>query len=321
MLRQHSVIASCLLVTLSLIAGCTRQPNTNSVVNEETLDVVCTTGPVTDILRNLGGERLRVIGLMGPGVDPHLYRATTADVERLHDADMIFYNGLHLEGRMAEMFEKMAARKPTFAVTQSLVDENNPKLRKPPEFEGYYDPHVWHDPTLWAECVKYIAKVLGGKDPSHRELYAKNAEAYLKQLTEADEYCRQQLATIPEEQRALVTVHDAFNYFCSAYGLTSMPLKGVSTEDEVTIGRMDEVVQFLVDRKIKAVFVESATSPQIVEALLEPCRRAGHDVKIGPKKGEEFILYADALGPAGSGADNYVGMIKANVDTIVSALK
>ena len=308
---------------LSILAGCTSQTKTakETNTNKDTINVVCTTGPVADILRNLGGKRLNVIGLMGPGVDPHLYRASTADVERLHDADMIFYNGLHLEGRMADMFETMAKRKPTSAVTQSLVDENSPKLRKPPEFEGYFDPHVSHDPKLWAECVKYVAKVLGEKDASHRELYEKNAEAYLKQLDETDAYCREQLKTIPEAQRALVTVHDAFNYFCQAYGLTSMPLKGVSTEDEVTIGRMDEVIQFLVDRKIKAVFVESAAAPQIVEALIEPCRKAGHEVNIGPKPGVEYVLYADALGPAGSGADNYVGMIKANVDTIVSALK
>ena len=321
MLRQQLAYACALLVGLSTFASCTSQTKTGKETNNDTIDVVCTTGPVADILRNLGGKRLNVIGLMGPGVDPHLYRASTADVERLHDADMIFYNGLHLEGRMADMFETMAKRKPTFAVTQSLVDENNPKLRKPAEFEGYFDPHVWHDPKLWAECVKHVAKVLGEKDASHRELYERNAEAYLKQLDEADAYCREQLDTIPEAQRALVTVHDAFNYFCQAYGLTSMPLKGVSTEDEVTIGRMDEVIQFLVDRKIKAVFVESAAAPQIVEALIEPCRKAGHEVNIGPKSGVEYVLYADAIGPAGSGADNYVGMIKANVDTIVSALK
>jgi manganese/zinc/iron transport system substrate-binding protein len=321
MLRQQSVFASGLWIGLLLCLGCTRLPTEDAVADKESLDVVCTTGPVADILRDLGGERLNVVGLMGPGVDPHLYRASTADVERLHDADMIFYNGMHLEGRMAEMFETMAERKPTFAVTQSLVDENNPKLRKPPEFEGYFDPHVWHDPKLWAECVKYVTKILVEKDPSYRELYEKNADAYLKTLDEADAYCRDQLATIPEEQRALVTVHDAFNYFCEAYGLTSMPLKGVSTEDEVTIGRMDEVVQFLVDRKIKAVFVESAAAPQIVEALIEPCRNASHEVKIGPQEGKEFVLYADALGPVGSGADTYVGMIKANVDTIVSALR
>ncbi|MCI0334087.1 MAG: zinc ABC transporter substrate-binding protein, partial [Planctomycetes bacterium] len=211
MLRQLSFCACVLVLGLSLVTGCTSKPKTE----KDTIDVVCTTGPVADILRNIGGARLNVIGLMGPGVDPHLYRAVAADVERLNDADIIFYNGMHLEGRMADMFERLAERKPTFAVTQSLVDANNPKLRKPPEFEGYYDPHVWHDPKLWAECVKYVAKVLGENDPSHREVYVKNSETYLKQLEEADAYCREQLATIPPEQRALVSVHDAFNYFCA----------------------------------------------------------------------------------------------------------
>jgi manganese/zinc/iron transport system substrate-binding protein len=314
-------IACFLGIAVAILTGCTSEPRVTDFSAKKQLDVVCTTGPVVDILRNVGGERLNVIGLMGPGVDPHLYRATTADVERLNKADMIFYSGLHLEGRMAELFEKIAQRKPAFAVTQSLVEQNNVKLRRPPEFEGYYDPHVWHNPTMWAECVKYVGKILTEKDPSHKDEYAKNVEAYLKQLAEADDYCRKQLSVIPEEQRALVSVHDAFNYFCAEYGLIAMPLKGVSTEDEVTIGRMDEVVKFLVDRKIKAVFVESATSPQIVEALLAPCRKAGHEVKVGPRDGVEYVLYADALGPAGSGADSYLGMIKANVDTIVSALK
>ncbi len=279
------------------------------------IKVVCTTGPVTDMLRTLGGAHLEVTGLMGPGVDPHLYTAVPADIERLSNADMIFYNGLHLEGRMADQFEHLSKRRPTFAVTHSLAEAKDPRLRKPPEFEGYYDPHIWHDPTLWAECVKYTADVLSEFDPTHRDDYARNRDAYLKQLDEADRYCREQLETIPAEQRVLVSAHDAFGYFCIAYGLTSMPLKGISTEDEVTIGRMDEVIEFLVQRKIKAVFVESATAPQIVKALIEPCRKAGHEVRIG---GE---LYADALGPPDSGADNYLGMIKANVDTIVSALK
>jgi manganese/zinc/iron transport system substrate-binding protein len=314
---RHVTTASVLLALVTLIPGCTNAPT----ARKDTLDVVCTTGPVADMLRNLGGKRLNVIGLMGPGVDPHLYRASSSDIERVHDADMIFYNGLHLEGRMADMFEKMERRKPTFAVTQGLVEENNPNLRKPPEFEGYYDPHVWHDPRLWAECVKYVAAVLAEQDPSHGELYEKNAEAYLKQLEEADAYCREKLVSIPGDQRALVTMHDAFNYFCSAYDLESMPLKGVSTEDEVTIAREAEVVDFLVKNKVKAVFVESAARPQNIETIVAECRKAGHEVRLGPDGGGEFVLYADALGPAGSGADTYLGMIKANVDTIVAGLK
>lgn len=279
------------------------------------IKVVCTTGIVTDMLKNVGGHNLQVTGLMGPGVDPHLYKAVPADIEQLANADAIFYNGLHLEGRMADLFEDLARRKPTFAVTHSLVEAKDKRLRTPPEFAGHYDPHVWHAPHMWAECVKYVADELAKFDAANREDYLKNRDAYLKQVEEADKYCRDQLSTIAPEQRVLVTAHDAFGYFCVAYDLKSMPLKGVSTEEEVTIGRMDEVIAFLVDHKVKAVFVESATAPQIVKALIEPCRKAGHEVKIG---GE---LYADALGSAESGADTYLGMIKANINTIVSALK
>jgi manganese/zinc/iron transport system substrate-binding protein len=319
-----------LLVAVAALLGCrpegAAKPSAATATNrqfagEYPIKVVCTTGPVTDMLRNLGGEHLEVTGLMGPGVDPHLYTAVSSDIERLDSADLVFYNGLHLEGRMAEVFENLSESRPTFAVTHSLVESKDARLRKPPEFEGYYDPHVWHDPKMWSDCVKYVASVLGEFDPQHREDYNKNRDAYLQQLEEADQYCREQLATIPSDQRVLVSVHDAFNYFCSAYDIVSMPLKGVSTEEEVTIGRMEEVVQYLVDKKIKAVFIESASKPQVVEALIEPCRQKGHEVRIGQSEEEPYVLYADALGPAGSGADNYLGMIKANVDTLVSALK
>jgi manganese/zinc/iron transport system substrate-binding protein len=321
---RHVVYGFVLVVACGL-AGCAAdmaaEPQASGHAShpfsgEYPIQIVCTTGPVADMLRSLGGEHVEITALMGPGVDPHLYRAVSGDVEKLSQADMVFYNGLHLEGRMAELFEQLSRRKPTFAVTHSLVEAKDPRLRKPPEFEGYYDPHVWHDPKMWADCVKYAAKVLGEFDPPHRDDYNTNRDAYLNELDEADRYCREQLATIPSPQRALVTAHDAFNYFCQAYGLESMPLKGVSTEEEVTIGRMEEVVAFLVEHKVKAVFVESATAPQIVKALIEPCRERGHEVHIPERE-----LYADALGPAGSGADNFLGMIKANVDTIVVALK
>jgi manganese/zinc/iron transport system substrate-binding protein len=278
------------------------------------MQVVCTTGPVADMLRQIGGEHVDVTGMMGPGVDPHLYRAVPSDIEKLNTADAIFYNGLHLEGRMTELFERLARRKPTFAVTHDLVESGDPRLRKPPEFEGYYDPHVWHAPLIWADCVQYVTSVLCELDPTHREDYLRNSEAYQQQLRELDQYCRENLSKIPKSQRALVTAHDAFGYFCTAYELDSMPLGGISTEDQVALARMDEVIQFLVDRNVKAVFVESAVAPRIVEALIEPCRKAGHEVHVG---GE---LYADALGPAQSGADTYVGMLRANVDTIVTAL-
>jgi manganese/zinc/iron transport system substrate-binding protein len=276
---------------------------------------VTTTGPVTDILKRVGGEQVAVIGLMGPGVDPHLYRAVSSDILRLSEADMIFYNGLHLEGRMGDLFEKLADSKPTIAVTDGLVAAKDARLRKPPEFDNFYDPHVWHDPQMWSECVKHVVQALSAYDPDHGEDYQRNGEAYLKEVAEADQHAREELAKIPENERVLVTAHDAFGYFCIAYNLKSMPLKGVSTAEEVSIGRMDEVIAFLVDHKVKAVFVESAVAPQIIKALIGPSREKGHDVIIG---GE---LYADALGSKESGADTYVGMFKANVDTIASALK
>jgi manganese/zinc/iron transport system substrate-binding protein len=279
------------------------------------IQIVCTTGQVADMLRNIGGEHVAVTALMGPGVDPHLYRESPSDIEKLSQADAIFYNGVHLEGRMADLFEKLAERRPTFAVTHALVAAKDPRLRTPPEFEGYYDPHVWHYPTLWADCVKYVTSVMRELDPAHRDEYTRNGAAYEAELAELDAYCRQRLVEIPQSQRVLVTAHDAFGYFCLTYGLESMPLGGVTTEEEVSIGRMDEVVEFLVDRKIKAIFVESAVAPRIVEALVEPCRKKGHVVHIG---GE---LYADCLGPAGTPDASYVGMIKANVNTIVKALK
>lgn len=279
------------------------------------IQIVCTTGQVADMLRNLGGEHVAVTALMGPGVDPHLYRESPSDIEKLSRADAIFYNGLHLEGRMADLFEKLSERRPTFAVTQTLVAAKDPRLRTPPEFAGHYDPHVWHYPMLWADCVRYVTSVLCQLDPAHRDDYTRNGQAYDQQLVELDDYCRGRLAEIPQPQRVLVTAHDAFGYFCLTYGLESMPLGGVTTEEEVSIGRMDEVIDFLVDHKIKAIFVESAVAPRIVEALIEPCRKKGHEVHIG---GE---LYADCLGPAGTPDATYVGMIKANVETIVDALK
>jgi manganese/zinc/iron transport system substrate-binding protein len=300
-----------------LLSGCSRSPS----AGQSGLNVVTTTGMVTDIVQNVGREHVNVKGLMGPGVDPHLYRAVPADIENLAAADIIFYNGLHLEGRMADLFETLAKRKPAFAVTESLVEANDSRLRKPPEFEGYYDPHVWHNPKMWAECVKYVADKLIEADPSHRDEFIRNRDEYLKELDVADRYARERLSTIPEAQRVLATEHDAFNYFCHEYGLTSMPLKGVSTEDQVSTERMQEVIDFLTNRKIKAVFVESATSPKLAQSLVEGCRAAGHEIRIGHDDGENYLLYADALGPPGSGADHYLGMIKANVDTLIDALK
>lgn len=327
MLRRRQL--RCLLVwtsTLAVLSGCDTGPAADGETTTQTsaaqefsgdypIKIVATTGQVADLVRSVGGDHVEVTALMGPGVDPHLYRESPSDIEKLSTADAIFYNGLHLEGRMTEVFEKLATRRPTFAVTAGLVEAKDPRLRKPPEFDGYFDPHVWHDPLLWTDCVKYVATKLAELDPQHKDDFEKNAAAHSEELKQLDEANRAKLAEIPKPQRVLISAHDAFGYFCKAYDIESMPLGGVSTEEEVSIGRMDEVIAFIVDRKIKAVFVESAVAPRIVEALIEPCRKKGQEVAIG---GE---LYADALGAAGTPEATYIGMIEANVETIVQALK
>jgi manganese/zinc/iron transport system substrate-binding protein len=276
--------------------------------------VVCTTGQVAEIAARIGGDFVEVEALMGPGVDPHLYSPVASDVRKLSAADVILYNGLHLEGRMADLFVQMARRKATFAVTEGLQTRGDKRLREPPEFDGLYDPHVWHDPTIWADCVKDMADAMAEFDPTHADAYSKNAESYRAELAELDRFCRDEVAKIPKENRVLVTAHDAFGYFGKAYGIEVHGLKGISTEDEKDLKRQEQMVQMIVERKIPAVFVESAVAPKTIEALVEPCRALGWDVKIG---GE---LYADALGPAGTDDATYAGMIRANVRTIVGAL-
>lgn len=278
------------------------------------MKVVCTTGQVAEMVRRVGGEHVVVEALMGPGVDPHLYSPVPSDVKKLADADAIFYNGLHLEGRMADLFVQMARRKATFAVTEGLQVRSDKRLREPPEFEGLYDPHVWHDPLLWGDCASDVAERLAEFDPPHAAQYGRNADEYRAELKELDGYCRKELERIPPDRRVLVTAHDAFGYFGKSYGLEVHGLKGVSTEEEKDLGRQQEIQDMLVARKIPAVFVESAVAPKTVRALVEPCRAAGLDLQIG---GE---LYADAMGPAGTDDETYAGMIRHNVRTIAEAL-
>ncbi len=276
--------------------------------------VVCTTGQVAEMVAHIGGEQLQVETLMGPGIDPHLYRPIASDVSKLSGADAIFFNGLHLEGRMSDLFVQMARVKATYAVTEGLQARADKRLREPPEFAGLYDPHIWHDVALWSDCVGDVAQTLAAFDPDHADLYRKNAEAYLGKLAKLDQFCKDEMAKIPKQRRVLVTAHDAFGYFGKAYGLEVFGLKGISSEEEKDLKHQEKIQQMLIERQIPAVFVESAIAPRTVEALAEPCRDAGHDLQIG---GE---LYADALGPAGTEDSSYTGMIRHNVRTIVDAL-
>jgi manganese/zinc/iron transport system substrate-binding protein len=320
MLRLLSILTGCCLIA---IVGCGESQhgdhaaapaNSSVFAGEYPMKIVCTTGQVAEMIVKIGGAHVHVDNLMGPGVDPHLYRPLPSDVRKLEVADAIIYNGMHLEGRMADLFVSMARRRATFAVTEGLQSRGDSRLREPPEFEGMYDPHVWHDVALWSDCVADMAEKLVQFDPTHAEDYKKNAAAYIAELAELDAFCKSQIAMIPEDRRVLVTAHDAFGYFGAAYGLEVHGLKGISTDSEKDVAHQEEIQAMIIERKIPAVFVESAVSHRTVQALIEPCRAAGHDLQQG---GE---LFADALGAAGTPESSYMGMIRHNVRTIVDAL-
>lgn len=308
---------SCAIVGLAMMVasvGCS--PASSSAPSDlasRRLRVTTTTGMVADIVKNVGAGRVEVVSLMGPGVDPHLYKPSSGDVAKLDQADVIFYNGLHLEGRMDELFEKMArAGKRTFAVTSEIDPARLIELAESP---GHYDPHIWFDVTLWQEAVRFVAKALSDLDPASRELYERNAKEYLAQLDELHAYVEQQIARIPPESRVLVTAHDAFGYFGRRYGLDVMGVQGVSTATEAGARNVQALAERIAQRKIKAIFVESSVSPATIEAVQAAVRARGWEVAIG---GE---LFSDALGADGTPEGAYIGMVRHNVDTIVNALR
>jgi manganese/zinc/iron transport system substrate-binding protein len=263
-------------------------------------------------VRQVAGGRAEVTALMGEGVDPHLYRATRSDIARMLEAELVFYNGLLLEGKMTDALVRVArAGKPVFAVTE-LIDES--WLLAPPGFQGHFDPHVWMDPRAWAKAVEVVRGRLAEVDPEGGEAYRANAAHYLQRLADLDAYAERVLATVPAERRVLVTAHDAFNYFGRRYGFEVMGIQGISTESEAGLKRIEELVAVLVARKIPAVFVETTIPEQSVKALIAGAAAQGHEVAIGGS------LFSDAMGRPGSYEGTYLGMIDHNVTLIVRAL-
>jgi len=280
--------------------------------DREPYSIVATVGMVADVAERVAGDRAEVTCLMGSGVDPHLYSPTRSDVRRLMQADVIFYNGLLLEGKMTDSLIRAASSgKKVHAVTEQ-IDER--ALLEPESFQGLFDPHVWMDPTAWAKTVEVIREALSAFDPEGATVYRENAEGVLAQIAGLDAYAERVLGSVPEGQRVLVTAHDAFNYFGKRYGFEVVGIQGLSTESEAGVRDIERIVALLVERNIGAVFVESTVSERNIKALVAGAKARGHAVTIG---GE---LFSDAMGAAGTYEGTYVGMIDHNVTTIARAL-
>jgi manganese/zinc/iron transport system substrate-binding protein len=279
---------------------------------EGRLRVVTTTGMIADTASRIAGPHAQVDALMGPGVDPHLYKASESDVTRLARADLILYNGLHLEGKMSDILVQMARERPVVAVGSAAPES---ELREPPEFAGQYDPHIWFDVRLWSLTVGLIEGELSKLDPAHAADFKRNADIVRADLEELDAWVEEQISTIPMEQRVLVTAHDAFGYFGRRYRIDVRGLQGISTAAEAGLKDVEALVDLIVSRKVKAIFVETSVPRKSIEAVQAACKARGHDVAIGG------LLFSDAMGAAGTPEGAYVGMVQHNVNTIVGALR
>lgn len=305
-MKQHIYI-TIIIFALSVIS-CKSEKESNGKLN-----VVATTSMITDLVKNIGGDLINLEGLMGAGVDPHLYKASAGDVTKLAGADVIFYNGLHLEGKLVEVFEKMNATQVTQVPLGESLDKTT--LIGSDYFASNYDPHVWFNIEYFKEFVVSVTSTLSRKDPQNAQYYQENAKVYTAKLESLEAEIKATIATLPAEKRILVTAHDAFNYFGKSYGFEVVGLQGLSTATEAGVKDVQRLSQFIIDKKVKAIFVESSVPRRTIEALQAAVQSRGQEVVIGGS------LYSDALGNAGSVEGTYIGMFKYNVTTIVEALK
>ncbi len=299
----------CASLLFAILAGCS---SASEDTKNEKLKIVCTTGMIGDALQNIVGDRAEVISLMGSGVDPHLYKATQGDLGKLTSADIIFYNGLHLEGKMGEVLEQLGRQKKVVAIADGLPPE---ELLQTADFADAYDPHIWFDVKKWKKAIAFATTQLTAFDPKNAAFYAENLRKYTLKLIELDKFVRQEIQKIPEEQRIMITAHDAFGYFGKAYGIEVKGLQGISTVSEFGLRDRVELVNFIVSQNIRAVFVESSVPQKALASVVEGCTQKGHKVKIGG------TLFSDAMGEKDTPEGTYLGMVRANVKTIVEGLR
>ncbi|MBA6315712.1 manganese transporter [Cellulophaga baltica] len=303
-MKKYLIITLCTLAIIS----CKSDKKDNGKIN-----VVTTTSMITDLVKNIGGDYINLQGLMGSGVDPHLYKASEGDVSKLSEADIIFYNGLHLEGKLVEVFEKMAHQnKKTIALSDAL-DERT--LIGSEFFASNYDPHIWFNVDYWKEATKFVVLQLSEALPEHQAVFKTNGEAYLNKLETLKTKLNKIIQTLPEDKRVLVTAHDAFNYFGKSFGFEVVGLQGLSTATEAGVQDVQKLSDFIIERKVKAIFIESSVPKRTIEAVKAAVNAKKYEVEIGGS------LYSDALGNPGTAEGTYIGMFEYNVNTIVNALK
>lgn len=272
--------------------------------------IVATTSMLADAARTIVGDHIAVYGLMGCGVDPHLYRAKESDVHKLAAADMVIYNGLHLEGKMGQVLQGMQRFTHVCAAAHTLKKE---QLRCA-EFDGLYDPHIWFDVVLWIEVVRYMQQQIIALDPEHADAYKKNGDEYIAQLQQLHAYVEQRVSELPVQKRILITAHDAFGYFGARYGFEVVGLQGLSTDCDISTRDIQQLADFIVEKEISTMFVESSIPERALVAVQNAVCARGWNVAIGPE------LYSDALGDEQSGASSYIAMVKYNIDAIVNSL-
>ena len=294
------------ILVLVVAFSCKNNKNDNGKLN-----IVTTTTMITDLVKNIGGEHINLQGLMGSGVDPHLYKASEGDVTKLANADIIFYNGLHLEGKLVEVFEKMKNKK-TIAISNAL---DKSTLIGSEYFASNYDPHIWFDINYWKQATEFVVKTLSEAIPEQKTAFETNGKIYIEKLNALKDKLEQTISSLPKEQRILVTAHDAFNYFGKAFDFEVVGLQGLSTATEAGVKDVQKLSAFIIENKVKAIFVESSVPKRTIEALQAAVKSKGHEVTIGG------TLYSDALGDAGTIEGTYIGMFEYNVNTIVNALK
>lgn len=302
-----------LLVGLFLsLFSCTTESKTSGTEDAK-LKVVTTTTMITDLAHEIGGDYIKIDGLMGAGVDPHLFKATEGDVIKLSDADIIFYNGLHLEGKLVDVFEKMNHNKDKTVALAACLDKST--LIGSANFASNYDPHIWFDVHYWMKMSTYFTQKLSEKDPKNKAKFEENLVIYLEKLKALDNNINNQLKTIDKSKRILVTAHDAFNYFGKLYSFQVVGLQGLSTATEAGVKDLQKLSDFIIKNDVKSIFIESSVPRKTIEALQASVQSKGHEVSIGG------TLYSDALGDAGAIEGTYLGMYEYNIKTIINSLK